>query len=98
MPSLEELEQRVARIEDRNKRVEANKAWETSYLRTFLIAFTTYIVIALYMRFVLGINPWVNALVPTVGFVLSTLALSFCRRLWERYVLKKFFTFYQDKK
>lgn len=69
MSSLEELEQRVTRIEDRNKRVEINKAWETSYSRIFLIALTTYTVIALYMRFVLGVNPWINALVPMVGFV-----------------------------
>ena len=40
------LEDRIALIEQRNSRVEADKAWETSWARKVSIAFVTYIVVA----------------------------------------------------
>ncbi|HSD98366.1 MAG TPA: hypothetical protein VLB73_01540 [Patescibacteria group bacterium] len=83
------LEERIAKIEARNKKVEADKAWETSWARKALIAVFTYLAIALYMKFVLGLNPWINAIVPTVGFLLSTLTLSWFKKLWEKYIYKK---------
>lgn len=83
------LEERVAKIEARNKKVEKDKAWETSLTRKILIALFTYIIISLYMKFILGVNPWINAIVPTVGFLLSTLALSYFRNFWETYLYKK---------
>lgn len=83
------LEERVAKIEARNKRVEADKAWEGSWARKSLIAVFTYMAIALYMKFVLGIDPWINAIVPTVGFLLSTLTLSWFKAFWIKYIYKK---------
>lgn len=83
------LEERVAKIEARNKRVEADKAWEGSWTRKSLIALFTYLAIALYMKFVLGINPWINAIVPTVGFLLSTLTMSWFKEMWRKYLYKK---------
>lgn len=85
MPSLEE---RIETIERRNKNVELDKAWETSWTRKILIAVFTYLAIALYLKFIVGINPWINAIVPTVGFLLSTLTLPFFRNLWEKYIAK----------
>ena len=79
------LEQRVKKIEDRNRRVEIDKAWETSLTRKVLIALFTYLSIALYLKFIVGIDPWINAIVPTVGFLLSTLTLSFFKSLWIKY-------------
>lgn len=68
MNNIHDLEKRIERIELRNKDVELNKAWETSITRKALIALFTYTAIAGYMKFVLEINPWINALVPTTGF------------------------------
>lgn len=79
------LDERIAKIEERNKRVEIDKAWETSFTRKICIAACTYITIALYLKFVIGINPWINAIVPTVGFLLSTLTLSWFKTLWVKY-------------
>ena len=62
------LEERVEKIEQRNKSVELNKAWETSYTRRGLIIIFTYLAIALYLKFIVGINPWINAIVPNAGF------------------------------
>lgn len=76
------LEKRVEAIEERNLRVEADKAWETSFSRRSLIAAFTYLSIALYFL-VIGLpSPWLNAIVPTVGFLLSTLTLPFLKKLW----------------
>lgn len=86
---MEDLEKRVARIEERNKKVTADKAWETSSTRKVLVAIFTYLAIALYLKFIVGINPWVNAIVPTVGFLLSTLTLPWFRKLWEKKIYKQ---------
>lgn len=80
------LEERVAKIEDRNRLVEANKAWETSWTRKMCIALFTYLAIALYLQFIIGINPWINAIVPTVGFLLSTLSLPWIKSMWIKYL------------
>lgn len=86
MSTTDELEQRIIRIEERNKRVELGKAWETSFTRKFFISLFTYMAIAIYM-YAIGINnPWLNAIIPTVGFLLSTLTLSFVKGFWEKYL------------
>lgn len=76
------IEDRVKQLEVRNRRVEADKAWETSWVRRIGIAVLTYIVIAMYLGFVIGINPWLNALVPVAGFMLSTLTLAYLKSYW----------------
>lgn len=82
--NLSSIEARLAALEARNTRVEADKAWETSWARRGLIMLLTYIVVALYLRFVVHISPWINALVPVLGFVLSTLTLSAAKKLWTK--------------
>jgi hypothetical protein len=89
MNETEELEARISKIESRNKSVEVDKAWETSSARKVLIAIFTYMAIALYLKFIVGIDPWINAIVPTVGFLLSTLTLPYFRTLWLKYFYKK---------
>jgi len=82
------LGERVQKIEDRNRKVELDKKWETSFSRKFIVAIFTYLAIALYLKFIVGINPWVNAIVPTVGFLLSTLTLPFFKNLWSKFIHK----------
>lgn len=81
---LSSLDERMKRIEARNRRVEDDKVWETSWTRRALIALFTYLSIAIYLKFIVGIDPWINAIVPTAGFLLSTLTLPFFKTLWER--------------
>ena len=83
------IEERVEKIENRNREVELNKSWETSWSRKILVAIFTYLAIALYLKLVVGINPWINAIVPTTGFLLSTLTLPFFKSLWSKYLYKK---------
>jgi sterol desaturase/sphingolipid hydroxylase (fatty acid hydroxylase superfamily) len=78
----EELERRLRAIEERNRRVEADKAWETSRTRKAIISLFTYAAIALYLYAIEVPMPFLNAIVPTVGFLLSTLTLPFFKKLW----------------
>jgi hypothetical protein len=79
-----DMDARIRRIEERNAKVESDKAWETSWTRRALIAAFTYLSISLYFLFLNLPNPWLNAIVPTIGFLLSTLTLPFFRAAWER--------------
>lgn len=83
------LEERVEKIEQRNRNVELDKAWEGSWTRKVLIAIFTYLAIALYLKYVVGIDPWINAIIPTVGFLLSTLTLSYFKEIWGKHIYKK---------
>ena len=79
------LEKRITEIESRNKKVELDKAWETSWERRIIIAVLTYLVIVIFFIVNNFPNPWVNALVPTLGFVLSTLTLNLFKQVWLKF-------------
>lgn len=77
-----DIETRLEAIESRNKRVELDKKWEGSYFRRFLIVLFTYISIGLYM-WVIGVDkPLLNAVIPSLGFTLSTLTLPYFKKWW----------------
>ncbi len=82
MKELKELEKRISDIEARNKRVEGDKAWETSSLRKVLIIILTYIFAVLYLKVADTTNPFFGAVVPTVGFYLSTQTLNVIKKKW----------------
>lgn len=86
MTSIDELEKRLTKIEARNKRVEKDKSWELSWTRRILLFIFTYLSIGLYLAVIGIVNPWLNAIVPAVGFLLSTLTLPFFKKLWEKYL------------
>lgn len=70
-------------IKSRNARVEADKAWETSWTRRLSVAGATYLIAFLYMNFGLKVQPAaLHAAVPTGGYLLSTLSLSGMKKLW----------------
>ena len=76
------LEERVASLEARNKRVENDKGWETSWTRRLSIMGLTYLTVVFYFQYVVHIDPWVNALVPVIGYGLSTLTVSRLKQQW----------------
>ncbi|MDO8620667.1 MAG: hypothetical protein Q7R31_00060 [Candidatus Levybacteria bacterium] len=89
MASLEELEKEINALKARNKRVETDKSWETSYTRRGLLLVFTYLAIGFYLSAINIANPWLNAIVPSVGFLLSTLTLSYFKKLWIKLIYKK---------
>jgi len=79
---IENIEAELRLIRERNSTVEKDKAWEGSFTRRILIAIFTYISIGVYM-WAININmPWLNAIIPTVGFMISTLTLPFFKKIW----------------
>lgn len=79
---IKELEKKIMEIEKRNKRVEADKAWETSFLRKILIIIFTYVFAVLYLKIADTTNPWFGAVVPCVGFYLSTQSIKIVKTWW----------------
>lgn len=89
MDDYKKLEQEISKIKERNSRVEGDKAWEISLFRKVLVAILTYIVIVLFFYFADLSKPFINAIVPTIGFVLSTLSVPVFKNLWIKYWYKK---------
>lgn len=82
------VEEEINKINKRNERVEKDKAWEKSKTRVLFILLITYITTATVFFFI-GINNYLlNALIPTVGFYLSTLTLPFLKEWWVKKVYK----------
>ena len=79
---LKELEKKVKNIEERNKKVESDKAWETCTLRKVLIIAMTYIFAVLYLTIADTTNPYFGAVVPCVGFYLSTQSIKLIKKWW----------------
>lgn len=83
------MEKDIAAIQARNARVEADKAWETSYVRKIAIIIITYVLATIVMWW-LGVPvPYLNAIIPTMGFYLSTLSLGFVKTIWIKKIYKK---------
>ena len=85
MKNINQIGTRIKKIEERNKKVESDKSWELSYFRRFLLMMFTYLAIGFYLQAVRIPQPWLNAIVPSVAFMLSTLTLPFFKKLWIRY-------------
>ncbi len=79
------LENKIKKIEERNKQVELNKSWETSLTRRISIMILTYIVVVSYSYLInKNNNIFLSSLVPVIGFTLSTLSLKLIRKIWEK--------------
>ena len=88
MEDLEKIKKEINLIIERNKRVEINKAWETSKTRILSILVMTYIITAVVFYFI-GVKSFIlSALIPSVGFYLSTLSLPFIKKTWVSNLLK----------
>ena len=84
MDKLDNLEKRILYIEERNKKVEKDKRWETSKIRIIFICIITYIVAIFFMKTVNTKNVLFSALIPVIGFYLSTQSLSLVRKIWQK--------------
>lgn len=82
--NMKDLEKRIEEIEARNKRVENDKAWETSFIRRIIIIVFTYIFAVLYLKVADTTNPYFGAVVPCAGFFLSTLSLKIVKKVWTK--------------
>ncbi len=79
---VKDLEKRIIKIEERNKRVEADKAWEISKTRTIFIAISTYVLIVFFMLLIKDNHPFLNAFVATSGYLISTGTYDIFKKWW----------------
>lgn len=83
----EQLQQELLAIQERNRRVELDKAWETSWTRRLFIAALTYAVAGFWLVLIHEVYSWFKAFVPAGGYLLSTLSLPVIKRWWaKRYI------------
>jgi hypothetical protein len=82
------LQDQIKKLNARNARVEADKAWEMSATRKVIIAVLTYFVVVIFFYSAGLPEPWVNSIVPAMGFLLSTLSLPLFKRMWLKYCHK----------
>ena len=71
-------------IHERNRRVEMDKAWETSKTRMIAIMIMTYVVATVFLWLIHVDRPYVNALMPVIGYALSTASLPFVKTWWMK--------------
>lgn len=84
---IESIKKRNRKYKKRNKRVELDKKWETSFTRRAFICVLTYIIVIIYSYFIKNYdNVFLSSLVPVIGFTLSTLSLKYIRKLWEKHI------------
>jgi uncharacterized membrane protein len=82
MDDIQLIRKELEEIKERNKKVTVDKAWETSLFRKGSIAIVTYIIATIVMYFI-GVQDYLqNALIPTVGYILSTLSLPIIKSWW----------------
>ena len=86
---MENTKEEIKKIKERNTRVEADKAWETSIARRGLITIATYVIVVVFLFSIEAPNPWTNAFVPTIGYIISTLSLPFVKKFWVKNIYKK---------
>jgi hypothetical protein len=79
-----DIEAEIHGIKSRNQKVEIDKAWEVSWTRRLFIGIVTYVVAGLWLVMINDTNPWLKALVPSGGYILSTLSLPFVKKWWVK--------------
>lgn len=79
---LKAIESELQTLQQRNRRVEIDKAWERSRTRICALCIATWVIVS-FVFFTIGIERYlVSAVVPTVGYYLSTRSLPFLKKWW----------------
>ena len=75
----------IDQINARNAQVETDKAWENSLTRRICISILIYLCAVLFLVLIKAENPYLVALVPAGGFLLSGLTIQPIKQLWIKY-------------
>ena len=79
---MKNLEDRISKIEERNRKVESDKAWEVSKTRIIIIMVFTYVFATLYLILADTTNPFLGAIIPCSGFWFSMQSLNIIKKYW----------------
>ena len=79
---MQTLEERVEKIEERNRGVEMDKKWETSLTRQIILMIFSYLFIVIFFL-VMGLqDPWINGIIAALAFMIQQLSMPFFRKIW----------------
>jgi hypothetical protein len=93
---VEEMKKQIRDLRYRNYTKDKGKKFEGSYTRVGFIMIITYITLSWYM-YLIGVGaPFLNAIVPTVGFNLSTWSLPSVKKAWMAFYDWNFGRFRQE--
>ena len=67
MNEIEKLKEEIEKIKERNRRVEKDKTWETSWVRRIAIAVSTYILISIFLIIIGVEKPFLAAIIPAAA-------------------------------
>lgn len=81
---MNNLYKEVIKINQRNRRVETDKAWEQSWFRRAVIAIMTYIIAVVWLKAINEPSLLWKAFVPVAGYIFSTLTLPPIKKWWSR--------------
>jgi hypothetical protein len=82
---LERLFSKVEALETRNLEKDFGKKFEGSWTRVACIILLTYFIIYLYLKYSLNVDDAAkNAVVPALGFTMSTWSMSLIKPIWRR--------------
>lgn len=84
MDEVAKLKQEIEKIKERNRKVEREKAWETSITRRLSVILLTYFVMVLVFSIIEVERPFINAVIPTLGYFLSTLSIGWAKQWWVK--------------
>ncbi len=82
MSDFDSLKKEIEKIKDRNRRVEQDKAWETSWARRIAIAVTTYILISIFLIIIKVEKPFLSAIIPSIAYLISTATINVLKNWW----------------
>ena len=82
------LERKIREVEERNLRVEADKAWERSTLRIGSISLLTYAVAIAILASFGAAKPFFSAVIPVCGYLLSVQSIPHLKKWWLRVIFK----------
>ncbi|QQG40529.1 MAG: hypothetical protein HYV37_03090 [Candidatus Levyibacteriota bacterium] len=82
MKEIEELKWEIEKIKERNRRVEMDKAWETSWTRKIFIAVSTYVLVVILLVSIDADKPFFSAVVPAIAYLISTTSLGIIKSWW----------------
>lgn len=79
---LKKLEDEMLLVKERNQKVEMDKSWEISPIRALSILILTYIFASIALYAIGATNFLLGAIIPTLGYFLSTQSLPFIKKRW----------------
>jgi len=83
-----DLESKVDSIIERNKKVESDKAWETSKTRRLILGIATYVLILYFLILIEAPNPYFNAIIPAAAYLIQQYSAPFVKEWWIKNIRK----------